>query len=538
MLNGIGCSKGYAVGKAEVIRGEPVVSGEKSGCSPDKELARYNNAAKRFEERTRIIAEDKTRSDDEREIMTWHAYILKDPYMDAEIKRLLAGGSSAEMAVISACETFSRVLMMSPSELIRQRTADMDDVRNVMLRLLENREEVQPEQKESVILIADTLTPSMTLGLDKRNVCAVAAANGGYTSHPAILARAVGIPAVLSVEGIADMISSGDTVIVDGTNGIIIPNPDDKTKAEYEQKAAEYQRMQLALAEYADKPTYTASGKRIGLAANIVDPEEAVQAKALNCDGIGLFRTEFLFMDRQFPPGENEQFSAYKKTAEIMDGKMVMIRTLDVGADKIPSCLEKTIDPHSDLRGIRYCLKNIELFKVQLRAILRASVYGDVRILIPMVSTVEEIRQVKELISEICIDFSNRGILFNPDIQIGAMAETAAACITADLIAKEVDFISIGTNDLTQYVMAANRQDREMRNLCNAYQPAVLRAIRHIIACCDKEGTRVGICGEAAADLELLPTLLGFNVRNFSVSLSSVLDVRKTIGTVDETKIV
>ncbi|MCH5325143.1 MAG: phosphoenolpyruvate--protein phosphotransferase [Eubacterium sp.] len=529
MLNGIGCSNGYAIGKAEVIKGEPVISHQKGRTDPEKELSKYIAAVRLFEQRIKELSERLDGED--KDILIWQTYILKDPYMDAEINRQIMSGHSAERAIIAACEMYSKVLMMSPSELIRQRTADIDDVRNTMLELMSN-EKTPVQWSENVVLIADTLTPSMTLGLDKKHVCAVAAETGGITSHPAILARSMGIPAVLSVEGITDIISSGDTVIVDGTNGSIIPAPDEKTIEEYQAKIEEYRRRQQAMAEYAAKPTVTASGEKIVLYANIVDPEEAEQAKALGCDGIGLFRTEFMFMDRQFPPGENEQLAIYKKAALIMGDRPVIIRTLDIGADKIPPCLETNgrLDPHSDVRGIRYSLKNIELFKVQLRALMRASAFGYIRILLPMIDTPDEIREVRKIIRDIGEDFKNRGIDFNENITVGAMAETPAACLTADLIAAEADFISIGTNDLTQFIMAANREEKEMRKLCRASQPAVQRAIAHIIKTADAAGKPVGICGEAAANLSLLPGFLEYGAKRFSVSLSSVLDVRKTIS--------
>lgn len=534
MLYGLACSNGYAVGKAEVIRGIPDISPQTGKVTPEKELSRYIAAVKLFEERANQVAEQVTQTDggDEKNIITWHIFILKDPYMDSEIKRLIASGFSLEKAVISACETYSKVLLMSPSEIIRQRAADIIDVRNTMLEIISSSSNPAPLPDENVILIADTLTPSMTVGADKRHVCALAAANGGMTSHAAILARAMDIPAVLSVEGITDIISSGDTVIIDGTNGIIIPNPDEDTIKEYREKAEEYRRRQLALAEYADKPTVLKNGERVVIYGNIVDPEEANEVKAVGCDGVGLFRSEFLYMDRAFPPGENEQLAIYKKAAIITGDKPMTVRTLDVGADKIPACLETRgrLDPHSDVRGIRYSLKNIELFKVQLRALMRAAAYGNVRILLPMIDTPDEIRQVRALMKEIGRELKGRRIKYKENIPLGAMAETPAACITADLIAKEADFVSIGTNDLTHFIMAANREEKEVRHLCATSQIAVLRAIKHISDTVLAAGKPVGICGESAADLKLLPKLIELGVRTFSISPASVLDVRRTLS--------
>ncbi len=533
MLNGIACSDGYAIGKAEVIRGRPEISPQTGKVDPEKELARYIAAVKGFEERTAQRAELLADTGgDEKEILTWHTYILKDPYMDSEIKRQIASGFNLEKAVISACDTYSKLLLMSPSDLIRQRAADIEDVKNTVLDIIAGNSSPEPLPEESVILIADTLTPSMTLGADKRHVCAVASATGGMTSHAAILSRAMGIPAVLGVDGITDIISSGDIVIVDGEKGIIIPNPDDALIEEYKAKEREYRRRKEELAQYAQRPTVTKSGEKIVIYANIVEPNEAQDAKSLGCDGVGLFRTEFLYMDRQFPPSENEQFSIYKKAAEITGDKPMTVRTLDVGADKIPACLEMRgrIDPHSDVRGIRYSLKNIELFKVQLRALMRAGIYGNVRVLLPMIDTPDEIREVRAIMKQIGEEFKNRKIKYNKRLPVGAMAETPAACITADLIAKEADFVSIGTNDLTHLIMAANRQEKEVRELCDTSQPAVLRAIKHTLDTVAAAGKPVGICGEAAADLKLLPKLVELGVRTFSISPASVLDVRKALS--------
>lgn len=334
------------------------------------------------------------------------------------------------------------------------------------------------------MLVARELTPSVTAGIVKENIAGIITETGGTTSHSAILARALEIPAVLSVEGVASSLKNGDTVVVDGSEGAVIVNPDDNTVAEYSKKRDAFLAERKELENYRGRETKSASGEAYELFCNIGKPEDAVKAVDADGEGVGLFRTEFLFMDRTSIPTEDEQFEAYKKAALILKGKSLIIRTLDIGGDKdIPYLgLEKEENPFMGFRAIRYCLKNRELFKSQIKAILRASAFGDIKIMFPLITTMDELREGKKLVAECKADLRNMGINFNENIQVGVMVETASAAVIADMLAKEADFFSIGTNDLTGYTMACDRGNNDVSYLYSPLQPSVLRMIKRTMS--------------------------------------------------------
>ena len=369
------------------------------------------------------------------------------------------------------------------------------------------------------MLVARELTPSVTAGIVKENIAGIITETGGTTSHSAILARALEIPAVLSVEGVASSLKNGDTVVVDGSEGAVIVNPDDNTVAEYSKKRDAFLAERKELENYRGREKKYASGEVYELFCNIGKPEDAVKAVDADGEGVGLFRTEFLFMDRTSIPTEDEQFEAYKKAALILKGKSLIIRTLDIGGDKdIPYLgLEKEENPFMGFRAIRYCLKNRELFKSQIKAILRASAFGDIKIMFPLITTMDELREGKKLVAECKADLRNMGINFNENIQVG--------------VAKEADFYSIGTNDLTGYTMACDRGNNDVSYLYSPLQPSVLRMIKRTIECGVQNGISVGMCGEAAAIKLMIPSLISFGLTEFGVSAPSVLNVRKIIST-------
>ena len=428
-----------------------------------------------------------------------------------------------------------------PDELLQQRATDFRDIKTRMIKILLGIEEVDISQvPANTVLVARDLTPSMTAGINPDNIAGILTEVGGRTSHSAILARAMEIPAVLSIEGICSIVKNGDVVAIDGTSGEAIVNPDEDTVKEYEQKLADYKKEKALLAEYAGKPSVTKDGTKVELVCNIGKPEDAKKAVECDGEGIGLFRTEFLFMDRDSVPTEEEQFEAYKSVAETMKGKPVIIRTLDIGGDKaIPYLgLEEEENPFLGFRAIRYCLQRTDLYKTQLRALVRASAFGKIKIMVPLVTCVDELRSVKAMVADIMKELDGEGIAYNKNLEIGVMMETSAACMIADILAKEAAFFSIGTNDLTGYTMAVDRGNAKVAYLYSTYQPAVLRSIKRIIECGKKEGIMVGMCGEAAADSKLIPLLLAFGLDEFSVSATSVLKTRKTISncTVEECK--
>jgi phosphotransferase system enzyme I (PtsI) len=355
---------------------------------------------------------------------------------------------------------------------------------------------------------------------------------GGKTSHSAILARALEIPAVVAVPGILDQIEDGDDIVLDGSAGIVIVKPDETEKSEYTSKRETFLREKKELEKYIGQPTITKDGVKVELVANIGNPDDVEKVLQYDGEGVGLFRTEFLFMDRTSMPTEEEQFEAYKKVAVSLAGKPVIIRTLDIGGDKeIPYMgLAKDENPFLGYRAIRLCLDRKEdIYRPQLRALLRASAFGGIKIMIPMVTCIDEIREAKALIEEVKAELDMKGIDYNKDIQVGIMVETAAASLMADVFAKEVDFFSIGTNDLTQYTMSVDRGNEKISYLYSTFNPAVLRSIRHIITSAREAGIMVGMCGEAASDPMMIPLLLAFGLNEFSMSASAILRARKMI---------
>ncbi|MEG0564717.1 MAG: phosphoenolpyruvate--protein phosphotransferase, partial [Hungatella sp.] len=418
-------------------------------------------------------------------------------------------------------------------ELMQQRATDMRDIKTRMQQMLLG---IQPVDIASLpagsILVAKDLTPSMTAGINPKHVVGIVTELGGKTSHSAILSRALEIPAVVAVPGIMDLIADGDAVILDGSEGSIIVHPGETEIAEYTQKRELFLKEKKELEQYIGQPTITKDGVTVELAANIGKPEDIDKVLQYDAEGVGLFRTEFLFMDRNAMPTEEEQFEAYKKVAAAMQEKPVIIRTLDIGGDKeIPYMgLAKDENPFLGYRAIRFCLDRKEdIYKPQLRALLRASAFGNIRIMIPMVTCLEEYREAKALIEGLKAELDRGQIAYKKDIQVGIMVETAAASLVADLFAKEVDFFSIGTNDLTQYTMSVDRGNDKVAYLYSTFNPAVLRSIKHIIACGRAEHIMVGMCGEAAGDPMMIPLLLAFGLNEFSMSASAILKARKLI---------
>ena len=380
--------------------------------------------------------------------------------------------------------------------------------------------------------MAHDLTPSMTVGLNKENVAGIITETGGRTSHSAILARALQLPAVLSIAKALELIKDGDGLIVDGGEGVVVLSPDARTRSEYLAKQKDYQEKTAALEVYRDKPTADADGKYYHLYANIGSAAEAEAAAQSGAEGIGLFRTEFLFMDRTSLPDETVQYEAYYAVSKTMAGKEVIIRTLDVGGDKAIDYLglEKEENPFLGHRAIRYCLDRPELYKVQLRALLRAGAEEqNIKIMLPLVTCVEEVRAARELLEQCKKELAESGVPYDKDIALGAMIETPAAALIADLLAQECDFFSIGTNDLTQYTMAVDRGNAKVEKLYSPFQPAVLRSIRNVISAAKRAGIPVGMCGEAAADPGLIPLLMCWGLDEFSVSSASVLATRAQI---------
>lgn len=535
MNKGIAGSAGYGVGKVVIISDAKPEYENRTITDTDAEIKRYDDAVAAFTEKTHAMAEAMKESVGEHnaEILEGHILLLTDPGMDEITKGAIMSGTCAEAAFESTCDMFAGMFQMADDELTRQRATDIGDIKVRMLKILTGTPDMNiSEVPAGTILVAEDLTPSMTAGIVKENVAGIITAVGGKTSHSAILARALEIPAVLSVDGIVDKVSDGMTAVVDGCDGICILDPSQEEIEEYRAKREKYLSDKALLEVYRGKDTVTADGAKVHLYGNIGNPEDAKQVAACDGEGVGLFRTEFLFMGASELPSEEEQFQAYKAAAETMEGREVIIRTLDVGGDKdIPYLgLEKEDNPFLGFRAVRYCLQNKDSYRVQLRALLRASAFGDIKIMVPLVTCVDEIRSVKALVKELMAELDAENIAYNKDIQVGAMIETPAASLIADLLAKEADFFSIGTNDLTQYTMAVDRGNAKVAYLYSSYNPAVLRSMKNIIEAANAAGIMVGMCGEAAADPLLIPLLISFGLGEFSVSATSVLATRGTIA--------
>ena len=539
MYKGIAGSEGIGIGKVVIIEDHDITIETKHVPETDSEIARLQEAIEKFVEITSKMADkmDETVGKKDADILRGHIQMLQDPMIEEQISSLIVAEKiTAEMAVDQVLEQTAEMFSQIPDELLQQRATDFRDIKARMIKLLMGIEDVDISQVPAgTVLVAKDLTPSMTAGIKPENIEGILTEMGGKTSHSAILARAMEIPAVLSIEGICDIVKNGDTVVLDGTSGEALVNPEEDAVKEFEDKREQFAKDKALLKAYAGKPSVTKDGTKVELVCNIGKPEDAKKAVECDGEGIGLFRTEFLFMDRDSIPTEDEQFEAYKAVAETMKGKPVIIRTLDIGGDKdVPYLgLEKEENPFLGFRAIRFCLQRQDIYKTQLKALVKASAYGKIKIMVPLVTGVDELRQVKTMVADIMKEFDEKDVPYNKNTEIGVMMETPAACMMADALAKEAAFFSIGTNDLTGYTMAVDRGNAKVAYLYSTYNPAVLRAIKRIVECGRKEGIMVGMCGEAAADPKLIPLLLAFGLDEFSVSATSVLKTRKIISDCD-----
>ena len=519
MYKGIGASAGIGIGKIVKIKEEELNYTKQSIEDTEAEKKRLSDAIEVFIEKTQKMVESMkvTAGEQEAEILEGHIMMIQDPAISEQIEAKIDGEKiNAEAAVEEACDFFAQIFAMADDELTQQRASDLGDIKTRLIKILLGIEEVDISAvPEGTILVAEDLTPSMTAGME--------------------------IPAVLSIENIVSIVNDGDEVVLDGSTGEAFINPEASVVEEYKAKKAKFLEEKAALQKFVGQKSQTADGHVVELVANIGGPDEAEGVLERDGEGVGLFRSEFLFMESDAIPSEEAQFEAYKKVAETLDGKPVIIRTLDIGGDKaLPYLgLPTEENPFLGFRAVRFCLQRKEdIYKPQLRALLRASAFGKVRIMVPLVTCVDELRAVKAIIEELKQELDAEGIAYDKDIQVGVMMETAAASLIADILAKEADFFSIGTNDLTGYTMAADRGNPDVAYLYSAYNPAVLRSIRNIISAANKEDIMAGMCGEAASDPLLVPVLLGFGLNEFSVSATAILATRKVMSlwTMDECK--
>ncbi|MGL5823051.1 MAG: phosphoenolpyruvate--protein phosphotransferase [Sarcina sp.] len=533
MMKGIAASKGYAIGTVLVQKHEEIIITDEKVKDVPAEKEKLAKALEASKEQLRAIKAKAVESmgEEEAEVFEAHLTLLDDPEFAGAMDMAIENEElNALKAVENTRNTFVMIFESMDNDYMRERAADLKDVSNRVIANLAGVA-VNPFEnaKENTVVVAHDLTPSDTAQLDRSKVVGFLTNIGGRTSHSAIMARTLEIPAIVGIGNVTEIAKDGDRVILDGIEGVAIINPSEEVIAEYLAKKEKFEAEQEELKKLIDVKTVTKSGRRIDVCGNIGKPEDVDQVMANGGDGVGLFRTEFLYMDRESAPTEEEQFEAYKYVLEKTEGRQVVIRTLDIGGDKtLPYLpLPEEMNPFLGYRAIRLCLDRPEIFKVQLRALLRASVYGKLAVMFPMISGIQEFRQAREIAEQCKAELIAEGQKVSDTIQWGIMVEIPAAAVMADELAKEVDFFSIGTNDLIQYTLAADRMSEKVSYLYNPMHPAVLRLIKMTIDGAHKHGKWVGMCGEMAGDEVAIPTLVEYGLDEFSMSASSILTAKK-----------
>ena len=474
---------------------------------------------------------------DPAKILDFHIGILQDPTLMTPVQdRIREGLVNAERAVAERFEQLAQQFRTMGSAVFRQKANDIIDLdRRVLGRLLGQTDDRLSEIEGAVVLVAHELTPSQAASIDRSKILAIATDAGGRTSHTSIIARALQIPSVVGCHALTSTTQDGDKVIIDGEQGVVLVRPESTTVESYQERQTTQQAKRLELRSYSELEPVTLDGTRIKLLGNIEFPEEATTTLENGGDGVGLYRTEFLWLTRNHAPSEEEQFEAYREALELLNGLPLTIRTLDLGADKYTQqqSEEPERNPFLGLRSIRYCLQNLPMFKTQLRAIVRASAFGPMKIMFPLVSTVMELRQTKMLLRDVCEELEEESIPFDRDLETGMMVEVPSAALMAKVFATEVSFFSIGTNDLIQYPLAVDRGNERVANLYTGAHPAVLQLIKSVVRAARRRSVEVSICGEIAAEPIYTMLLIGLGIRTLSVVPSQIPYIKRVVRSVD-----
>ena len=537
---GIAVSPGVSIAKSLVIDAEDYRIPRRS-IEPSQRLAETRRVRKAFEEAinelTHLKMGEEIREQQKiKDIFAVHLRFLRDRSLQKKITDLIGSELvTAEFAVSQVLREIASHFKKVKDTYISERAADIYDIeRRLLRRLLGGKRESVESLTEEVIVVARELSPTQTAGFNKEFVKGITSDAGGRTSHAAIVARSLGIPAVVALEDFSDIVGGGDTVIVDGNRGIVIVNPDDQTLRQYQEYSREFTLLEHKLDGIREKPAVTRDGEKIIMLGNIEFPGEAEMVLQKGGEGIGLYRTEFLYLNRPTEPTEQEHYDAYAETISVFKHRPVIIRTVDLGADKYTQSKRFMPEPNPflGLRSIRFCLQNLTMFKTQLRAILRASVLGKLKIMFPLITNLQELKQTKMLLHDVMEDLDEESVSYNRKVEVGIMIETPSAALTAYTLARDADFFSIGTNDLTQYTLAVDRGNEQVSTLYSNVDPAVLRLIRTVIQDAHKAQIDVAVCGEMASEPESVMLLLGMGVRTFSVAPPMIPEVKQIIRSV------
>lgn len=545
MLKGIAASDGVAVAKAYLLVEPDLTFSKKNVDDTEHEKTRLDEALKTSEKELQKIRDNaaETLGESEAQVFDAHLMVVDDPEMTGQIKQNISDNSvNAEQALKDVTDMYIGMFeAMEDNSYMQERATDVRDVSKRILAHLLGVTLPDPSMiNEEVVVVAHDLAPSDTAQLDRKYVKAFVTDVGGRTSHSAIMARSLEIPAIVGSKQITDIAHEGDIIAVNGIEGTAVVNPTEEQKSEYKEAGQKFAEQKKEWEKLKDAKTVTDDGKHFDLAANIGTPKDLSGVHSNGAEAVGLYRTEFLYMDSSDFPTEEDQFNAYKKVLEGMDGKPVVVRTMDIGGDKeLPYLdLPDEMNPFLGYRALRINLSQLGegMFRTQLRALLRASIYGELRIMFPMVATLQEFRSAKKIYNEEREKLINEGYGVSDSVQVGIMIEIPAAAVLADRFAKEVDFFSIGTNDLIQYTMAADRMNEQVSYLYQPYNPAILRLVKNVVDSAHKEGKWAGMCGEMAGDQTAVPLLMGIGLDEFSMSSSSILKTRSLMKKLDTTK--